>query len=329
MLIPSCSGYGSVIRSPVIQRRACFSLLMLYQLAPYLIYQYQLTSEKEYNNRMAQTRRGAIGTIMGAAAVLAAQAPGATRYIRFRKGSTTAYGIVEGNAVNELRGDPFASVKSTGTKHKLGDVKLLYPCVPPKVIAVGLNYKSHIGARTPPSRPEIFYKPITCLQHPEEAIVIPEGAKNVHYEGELVLVIGKPALRVSAAQARDVIFGVTCGNDVSERDWQNGSDKDLQWWRAKGADTFGPMGPAIVTGLDYDKLQLTTRLNGQVVQQQSTSDLLFKPTDIISFVSRYVALAPGDVIYTGTPGATKKMNPGDVVEVEIESIGILRNKVTA
>jgi 2-keto-4-pentenoate hydratase/2-oxohepta-3-ene-1,7-dioic acid hydratase in catechol pathway len=278
---------------------------------------------------MAQTRRQAIGTAIGAAAVLSTQAPGSTRYIRFRKGSTTAYGIAEGTTVTELRGDPFVSAKASGAKHKLADVKLLYPCVPPKIIAVGLNYKSHIGSRTPPSRPEIFYKPISCLQHPEEPIVIQEGAKNVHYEGELVLVIGKPAVRVSPAQARDVIFGVTCGNDVSERDWQSGSDKDLQWWRAKGADTFGPMGPAIVTGLDYDKLQLTTRLNGQVVQQQSTSDLLFKPTDIVSFVSRYVALGPGDVIYTGTPGATKKMNAGDVVEVEIESVGILRNKVAA
>lgn len=277
---------------------------------------------------MAQTRREALGTMVGAASLSAAQVPGTTRYIRFRKGSTTAYGVIDGISVNELRGDLFAS-KTSGAKHKLSDVKLLYPCNPPKVIAVGLNYKSHIGNRTPPSRPEIFYKPVTCLQHPEEPIVIPKDAKNVHYEGELVLVIGKPASRISAAQAKDAIFGVTCGNDVSERDWQNGADKDLQWWRAKGADTFGPLGPVIVSGLDYDNLLLTTRLNGQVVQQQKTSDLLFKPTEIVSFVSRYVALTPGDVIYTGTPGATKKMNAGDVVEVELESVGILRNTVTS
>jgi 2-keto-4-pentenoate hydratase/2-oxohepta-3-ene-1,7-dioic acid hydratase in catechol pathway len=236
--------------------------------------------------------------------------------------------MVDGDSVSELRGDLFSS-KPAGTRHKLSDVKLLYPCVPPKIVAVGLNYKSHIGNRTPPSRPEIFYKPVTCLQHPDEPVVIPEGAGNVHYEGELVIVIGRPASRIAAEQAKAVIFGVTCGNDVSERDWQGGADKDLQWWRAKGADTFGPLGPAIVTGLDYDNLQLTTRLNGQVVQQQRTSDLLFKPAQIVSFVSRYVALAPGDVIYTGTPGATKKMNPGDIVEVEIESVGILRNKVIA
>jgi 2-keto-4-pentenoate hydratase/2-oxohepta-3-ene-1,7-dioic acid hydratase in catechol pathway len=277
---------------------------------------------------MKQTRREVIGTF-AAASMLAAQAPGSTRHVRFRKGSAIAYGIIEGNVINEYRGDLFASPKASGARHKIGDVKLLYPCLPPKVIAVGLNYKSHLGSRTPPSRPEIFYKPTTCLQHPDEPIVIPADAKNVHYEGELVLVIGKPASRVTASQAREVIFGVTCGNDVSERDWQNGPDKDLQWWRAKGADTFGPMGPAIVSGIDYDNLMLTTRLNGQVVQQQRTSDLLFKPTEIVSFVSRYVALTPGDVIYTGTPGSTKKMNPGDVVEVEIEGIGVLRNKVAS
>ena len=278
---------------------------------------------------MAQTRRQALATLGGAAALLAAQAPGSTRYIRFRKGSAIAYGTVDANnMVTELRGDLFASPKPAGTKHKLADVKLLYPCVPPKVLAVGLNYKSHLGNRTPPSRPEMFYKPITCLQHPEEPIVIPNGAKNVHYEGELVVVIGKAVSgKLTDAQARAAIFGVTCGNDVSERDWQNGSDKDLQWWRAKGADTFGPMGPAIVTGVDYDKLMLRTKLNGQVVQEQSTSDLLFGPVAIVQFVSQCVSLTPGDVVYTGTPGSTKKMNPGDVVEVEIESIGSLRNKI--
>jgi 2-keto-4-pentenoate hydratase/2-oxohepta-3-ene-1,7-dioic acid hydratase in catechol pathway len=278
---------------------------------------------------MAQTRREALGAFAAAAGAMAAQTTGPVKYVRFRKNRDTGFGILDGESIRELKGDLFSSPKPSGAKYPLSEVKLLHPCVPPKVLAVGLNYKSHIGNRTPPSRPEIFYKPITCLQHPEDPIRIPPDAKNVHYEGELVIVIGKAASRVSSSQAREVIFGVTCGNDVSERDWQGGSDKDLQWWRAKGADTFGPLGPAIVTGLDYDNLMLTTRLNGQVVQQQNTSDLLFKPTDIVSFISRYVTLGPGDVIYTGTPGATKKMSPGDVVEVEIQSVGILRNKVTA
>jgi 2-keto-4-pentenoate hydratase/2-oxohepta-3-ene-1,7-dioic acid hydratase in catechol pathway len=144
-----------------------------------------------------------------------------------------------------------------------------------------------------------------------------------------VVVIGKTARNVSAAEARDVIFGVTCGNDVSERDWQSGPDKDLQWWRAKGADSFGPLGPVIVRNIDYGSLQLQTRLNGDVVQKQTTSDLLFDCPAIVSFVSKYVTLTPGDVIYTGTPGSTKRMKDGDTVEVEIEGIGVLRNRVSS
>ncbi len=124
-----------------------------------------------------------------------------------------------------------------------------------------------------------------------------------------------------------MIFGVTCGNDVSERDWQHGPHKDLQWWRAKGADTFGPLGPCIVTGLDDSNLLLQTRINGETVQKQSTSDLMFDCPATARYISRWVTLEPGDVIYTGTPGATRKMNQGDVVEVEIEGIGVLRNAV--
>src|SRR6185295_8259206 len=143
------------------------------------------------------------------------------------------------------------------------EVKLLHPCTPPKVLAVGLNYRSHLGDRKPPSRPEMFYKPITSLQNPDDPIVIPKDSKNLHYEGELVLVIGKAISNGTEEQARAAIFGVTCGNDVSERDWQNGDDKDLQWWRAKGADTFGPLGPWIATGITDDKLLLKTWLNGE------------------------------------------------------------------
>src|SRR5438552_8996357 len=252
-----------------------------------------------------------------------------TKYVRFQKDSTTAYGILEEETIQEISGDLLGAHKRTAAKHKLSEVKLLYPITPPKVLAVGLNYKSHLGARTPRASPEIFYKPITSLHHPGDTIVIPRDSKNTHYEGELVLVIGKRASRVSVADAPGVIFGVTCGNDVSERDWQNGPQKDLQWWRAKGADTFGPLGPAIVTGLDYGKLLLQTRLNGDVMQKQVTSDLLFGPAQIVSYISHYVTLTPGDVIYTGTPGSTRKMSPGDVVEVDIEGIGVLRSKIAA
>lgn len=265
-----------------------------------------------------------------AAGLAAAQPPGAgAKYVRFQKDSAVAYGLLEGDTVREIHGDLFGARKPAARRHKLGEVKLLYPVAPPKILAVGLNYRSHLGNRPTPPSPEIFYKPITCLQHPGDPIVIPADSKNTHYEGELVLVIGKRASRISEADAPGVIFGVTCGNDVSERDWQGGPQKDLQWWRAKGADSFGPLGPCIATGLEYGALLLQTRLNGEVVQKQVTSDLLFNPARIVSYISHYVTLTPGDVIYTGTPGSTRKMNPGDTVEVEIEGIGVLRNKVIA
>ena len=142
-----------------------------------------------------------------------------------------------------------------------------------------------------------------------------------------MIVIGTTVKNASPEQARNAIFGVTAGNDVSERDWQGGPEKDLQWWRAKGADTFGPFGPAIVRGLDYGNLLLQTRLNGKVVQKQNTSDLLFDCPAIVAYASRYVTLMPGDIIFTGTPGSTQKMNHGDTVEVDIESVGVLRNRV--
>jgi 2-keto-4-pentenoate hydratase/2-oxohepta-3-ene-1,7-dioic acid hydratase in catechol pathway len=250
-----------------------------------------------------------------------------TKLVRFQHGQTTAYGVLEGDKVQPIAGDLFGSLQPSGAAFALSEVKLLFPVKPPKIFAVGLNYKSHLGGRPAPPQPEIFYKPITCLQNPGDPIVTPATSQNMHFEGELVAVIGKRCTRVSADEAPTAVLGVTCGNDVSERDWQGGPAKDLQWWRAKGADTFGPLGPWVVTGIDYSKLLLTTRVNGKVVQQQYTSDLLFDVPAIISFISQFVTLEPGDIIFTGTPGSTSKLNPGDNVEVEIEGIGVLRNPV--
>ncbi|MEO8125567.1 MAG: fumarylacetoacetate hydrolase family protein [Bryobacteraceae bacterium] len=281
---------------------------------------------------MKTTRRELIvGSVAAglAADQLSGQGNTVEKFVRFQKGSATSYGIVNGESVEAIQGDLFGAHKKTGTKHKLSDVKLLAPCTPSKVLAVGLNYKSHIGTRKPPSAPEIFYKPITCLQNPGDPIIIPKDSQNTHYEGELVIVMGKKAWHISAAEAKDTIFGVCCGNDVSERDWQNGPNKDLQWWRAKGADTFGPLGPMIARGIDYSNVMLQTRLNGAVVQKSNTSDLLFDCHAIVSYISQYVTLIPGDVIYTGTPGSTKKMSPSDVVEVEIDGVGILKNPIAA
>jgi 2-keto-4-pentenoate hydratase/2-oxohepta-3-ene-1,7-dioic acid hydratase in catechol pathway len=235
--------------------------------------------------------------------------------------------MVHGDTVRQIHGGLFDGHAETGVTYKLSDVKLLYPCQPGKIMAVGLNYKSHLGSRPQPAHPEMFYKPVSALQNPEDPIVIPRDATDVHSEGEMVAVVGKRLSNAAVEEARDAIFGVTCGNDVSERAWQSGDKKDLQWWRAKGSDTFAPLGPVVVSGIDYGNLLLETRINGEVVQKQNTSDLIFDIPAVLSWISGWVTLMPADLVYTGTPGHTRRMSPGDVVEVELESVGVLRNPV--
>jgi 2-keto-4-pentenoate hydratase/2-oxohepta-3-ene-1,7-dioic acid hydratase in catechol pathway len=248
-----------------------------------------------------------------------------TKYVRYSSGGAASYGILEGDAIRELRGDPFTEVRPTGRRIPLSSARLLAPVDPVKVIAVGLNYKSHLGERPAAAYPGLFAKYPTSIIPTGQDIALPEDATNTHYEGEMVLVIGKRASNVPVAEARSYVFGVTVGNDVSERDWQRA---DLQWFRAKASDGFGPVGPAIVTGVNFDDLLLETRLNGNTVQSQRTKDLIFSVAEIVSYVSRYVTLMPGDVIFTGTPGTTRQMKPGDLDEVELENVGVVRNKVT-
>jgi 2-keto-4-pentenoate hydratase/2-oxohepta-3-ene-1,7-dioic acid hydratase in catechol pathway len=247
-----------------------------------------------------------------------------TRYVRYTAAGVTSYGMLDGPTVRELSGDLFSDRRLTGRTKRLDEVKLLAPATPGKVIAVGLNYKTHLGERPAATYPGLFAKMPTSIIGPDADVIYPTDATNLHFEGELVVIIGKKAQNVSVAEAPNYIFGVTAGNDISERDWQRA---DLQWFRAKASDTFGPLGPMIVTGLNYGDLQLQTRVNGEVVQSQRTKDLIFDVPAIVSYISRYVTLEPGDAIYTGTPGTTKAMKPGDVVEVEIEGIGVLRNKI--
>lgn len=247
-----------------------------------------------------------------------------TRYVRYASAGEVSYGILEGDVIRQLSGTLFQSPRETGRSVKLSDVRLLAPCEPRQVIAVGLNYRSHLGERPAAVYPGLFAKLPGSIIGPGADIIYPPDAENLHFEGELVVVMGRRAKNVTAADAANYIFGVTAGNDVSERSWQQ---KDLQWFRAKASDTFGPLGPAIVTGLNYNDLLLQTRLNGEVVQSERTKDLIFDVATIVSYVSRYVTLEPGDVIYTGTPGATRAMKPGDVVEIEIQGVGVLRNRV--
>jgi 2-keto-4-pentenoate hydratase/2-oxohepta-3-ene-1,7-dioic acid hydratase in catechol pathway len=249
-----------------------------------------------------------------------------TKYVRYSTAGKVSYGVLEGTVVRELAGDLFGAPRRTGKSLPLAEVKLLAPVVPGKVIAVGLNYQTHLGERPAAQYPGLFAKLPSAIIATGDSILYPADAENLHYEGEMVVVIGKRASKVSKEQASQYVFGVTAGNDVSERNWQK---NDLQWFRAKASDTFGPLGPAIVRGLNYNDLLLQTRLNGEVVQSQRTQDLIFDVASIVSYVSHYVTLLPGDVIYTGTPGTTRAMRPGDVVEVELEGVGVLRNRVVA
>lgn len=255
-------------------------------------------------------------------------AQGQVKYVKFESAGRAAWGILEGEtSIRELQGSIFDNTaKPTGRTLKLADVKLLPPAEAKKVIAAGLNYKSHIGEKPAAKYVGLFAKFPTTLTGHGADIIYPADATTVHYEAEICVVMGRRAQNISEAQVKSHIFGVTPCNDVSERGWQK---SDLQWLRAKGADTFGPMGPALVTNVDYNKLKLIGRHNGKVVQETTSDLLIFSIDNIISYTSRYVTLEPGDVVFTGTPGTTQAMKPGDTFEVEIPGVGILSNKVVA
>lgn len=248
------------------------------------------------------------------------------KFVRFISEGQERYGVLEGETVRVVKGDIFTHYEVTAEERSLAEVTLTYPCIPSKILAVGLNYRSHLRDRPVPTEPVLFLKANTALLPPEGTIVLPPDVGRVDSEGELVVVMKQRAKRVSEEEALHYVLGYTCGNDVSARVYQR---SDGQWMRAKSIDTFAPLGPWIVDGLDPSTLDLTTRINGEVVQHQNTGDLIFNVPFLISFISRFITLLPGDVIYTGTPGTTEAMKDGDVVEVEIEGIGTLRNYVKA
>lgn len=253
------------------------------------------------------------------------------KFCRIQVGERTTYAIVDGDKLRELSGDLFGEWQATNKLHAPQDVKLLVPTQPTQVLALAGNYKSHLAGAEIPDKfkiPQPFFKSPSSLAADGENIVLPKDAGPTHYEAELVIVIGKKTKRVSKEQALDHVFGVTAGNDISERYWQNDeANKDVQWWRAKGSDTFGPCGPYILRGGNYDDLKLTLRLNGQVKQEESTSYMIHDVASTVSFISQYITLHPGDLIFTGTPGKTDSIKEGDTVEVELEHAGVLKNKV--
>jgi 2-keto-4-pentenoate hydratase/2-oxohepta-3-ene-1,7-dioic acid hydratase in catechol pathway len=248
--------------------------------------------------------------------------------VRFSVGRRILHGLMVAKSVIGLESPFFQrdGLVMSGERWPLDKVKLLAPCQPTKVVAVGLNYKPHAEElkMALPHHPLIFLKPPSAVIGPGEPIIIPPGATRVDYEGELAIVIGKTARHVTAKQAPAFIFGYTCFNDVTERDQQK---EDGQWTRAKGYDTFAPLGPGIETDLYPLKLELTTKVNGEVKQSGNTSDCLFDAYQLVSFISGVMTLNPGDVIATGTPSGIGPLKAGDTVEVEIEGIGKLVNKV--
>ena len=235
-----------------------------------------------------------------------------------------SYGAVEGDMVKQLSASPFEEFTITDHVHPLSEVKLLAPCVPTKILAIGLNYSSHLHDRPGPTEPMVFYKTPTSLIGPDDTIIRPKDTERLDEEAELVVVIKDRCRNVPAEESMQHVLGYTCGNDVSARDWQS---EDRNWWRAKSADTFSPAGPYIVTDLDPSNVRVSARINGKEVQSESTRYLIFDIPAIVAYTSRYVTLEPGDMIYTGTPGEPGEMKDGDVCEIEIEGIGILRNPI--
>lgn len=208
-----------------------------------------------------------------------------------------------------------------------GEYQLLPPCKPSKIIAVGLNYTDHAEefGKPVPDEPIIFLKPPSAVIGPDEEIIYPSQASRVDYEAELAVVISKPCRGVSPDEAPDYILGFTCGNDVTERVFQK---KDGQWTRAKGFDTFCPLGPVVETSLNpYEGLTITSRVNGQTRQLSSTANMIWGVNELVSFISSIMTLRTGDVILTGTPAGVGELNPGDTVEIEISGIGVLSNPV--
>ena len=239
------------------------------------------------------------------------------------------YGAVQAEGIRLHLGSPFVAWEPTETIVGWDQARLLAPVIPTKIVAVGRNYIDHAAEldNEIPEEPAIFLKPPTSVIGPLQAIRIPAETDNVHHEAELALVVGKVARDVRIEDAGSYILGYTAANDVTARDLQR---SDVQWTRAKGFDTFCPLGPAIDTDLDpLEGLQVTCRVNGELRQSGSTADMVFGVSELLSYVSHVMTLLPGDVILTGTPAGVGPITAGDRVEVEIEGIGVLMNTVVA
>lgn len=251
------------------------------------------------------------------------------RFVRIAGDQGPCWAREDGDELRLLAGDPISGTRDTPRTLAAGAARLLAPVTPSKIVAIGLNYRDHAAerGRPVPAEPLIFLKPPSALIGPGEAIRKPAWAGRVDHEAELGIVIGRAAFDLSSPEAaRDHILGAVCVNDVTARELQ---DRDVQFTRAKGFDSFCPVGPCLVTDLDLSDLRVEARVNGELRQRSRTSQLIFPPEHLVWFVSRVMTLLPGDIISTGTPSGIGPLEPGDVVEIEVEGVGVLRNPVAA
>lgn len=251
------------------------------------------------------------------------------KIVRMKAGDDIAYGVAAAEGVVVYKGSPFVAWEPTETVVPWPSVSLLSPVIPTKILCVGKNYEDHVeemGGEIP-EEPVIFMKPATAVVGQNAAVIHPRISKEVHHEAELAVVISRPARNISAEDASRYIFGYTAANDVTARDLQM---KDAQWTRAKGFDTFCPLGPAIETELDpLERLAVICRVNGEVRQAGFTSDMIFGVAEILEYITAFTTLLPGDLVLTGTPAGASKVEPGDVMEIEIDGIGTLTNRLVS
>jgi len=245
-------------------------------------------------------------------------------FVRYSQdGGEIHWGMVHDDGIYQLAGAPYNTMEHTGVIVQRDDIRLEAPVDPDLVFMTAFNFRSHISGE-PAAYPGLFTIPANSIVGPEDPIVRPAESTNLHYEAEMAIVVGKRAENVPVEEAAEYIFGVTGGNDVSERNWQG---RDIQWVRAKGSRGFNAVGPVLVKGADYKNIQITGRHNGEVRQSANSSDLIFGMEEMLSYISRYFTLEPGDMIWSGTMGSTRAMEPGDVYEVELSGVGVLRNVV--
>ena len=248
------------------------------------------------------------------------------RLVRFNSGGSTSYGVLDGDSIRQIMGEPFAEINYSGETFSLADVKLLAPVEPKKIVLVGLNFASHAAEihQETPSEPLIFFKPSSAVIASGEEIVLPHQSTQVEIEAELTVVIGKRAKNVSQEKVSDHILGYTVANDVTARDIQF---SDLQWARSKAFDSFCPVGPWIETDFVPESKRISSTINGKTKQDASTSEMVYSPEHLISYISHNFTLEPGDIVLTGSPAGISRVVAGDVVQCSIEGIGTLHSFV--